>query len=219
MTSSRADWLAERAKGIGSSDVAALLGLSPYKSNTELWEEKVGIRKPTDISEVEYVRNGTMSEDPLRRLFAVDYPEYEVLHEENEMLINPEYDFIRCSPDSRLTEKVTGRKGFLEIKRCEISNAAAYQKWQDGKIPIYYYTQTLQYFLADPEIQFGYLRSYLVRHMGDGSIHREIRDYKIADSREEIESELEYLLPKEIEFWNCVTERRRPARIIEIPSI
>ena len=81
MTSSRADWLAERAKGIGSSDVAALLGLSPYKSNTELWEEKVGIRKPTDISEVEYVRNGTMSEDPLRRLFDVDYPEYEVISE------------------------------------------------------------------------------------------------------------------------------------------
>lgn len=214
MTVSRKAWLAERAKGIGSSDVAAVLGLSPYKSNTELWEEKVGIRKPKDISEVEYVKNGTMSEDPLRQLFAVDYPEYEVLHEENEMMIHPVYDFIRCSPDSRLIEKATGRKGFLEIKRCEISNSASYQKWQDGKIPEYYYTQTLQYFLANPEMEFGYLRAYLVRHMGNGDIHREIRDYKIADSRSEIEEELEYLLPKEIEFWDCVVKRKRPARII-----
>ena len=216
ITVTREEWLKQRNNGIGSSDVAAVLGLSPYKSNVDLWEEKVGIRTPADISEVEYVMNGTMSEDPLRKLFAIDYQEYEVLHQENEMLINPEYNFIRCSPDSILLEKETGRKGFLEIKRCEMANGAQYLKWKDGRIPDYYYTQTLQYFLADPEMQFGYLRAYLIRHLGDGSIAREIRDYKIADSRKEICSDLEYLLPKEIEFWQSVIERRRPARILSL---
>ena len=212
----REQWLKAREKGIGSSDVAAVLGLSPYKTNVELWEEKTGLRKPKDISDVEYVLNGTHSEDPLRKLFAIDYPELEVLHEGNELIIHPEYSFIRCSPDGRLIEKETGRKGFLEIKRCEIASGKAYLKWKDGAIPDYYYTQTLQYFLADPEMQFGYLRAYLIRHMADGSIFREIRDYKIADTREEVEGDLEYLLPKEIEFWQCVTERRRPALILPI---
>ena len=212
----REQWLQARTKGIGSSDVAAVLGLSPYKTNVELWEEKMGLRKPKDISDVEYVQNGTNSEDPLRKLFAVDYPDLEIRHVENGMMIHPKYDFIRCSPDGILVEKETGRLGFLEIKRCEIASGQAYLKWKDGAIPDYYYTQTLQYFLANPKIQFGYLRAYLIRHMADGSIFREIRDYKIADTREEVEEDLKYLLPKEIEFWECVKQRRRPALILPI---
>ena len=74
----REEWLEERKKGIGGSDVACILGMSPYKSNVELWEEKVGIREAEDISEKEYVKNGTDSEDPLRKLFAIDYKQYEV---------------------------------------------------------------------------------------------------------------------------------------------
>lgn len=46
----REEWLEERKKGIGGSDVACILGMSPYKSNVELWEEKVGIREAEDIS-------------------------------------------------------------------------------------------------------------------------------------------------------------------------
>lgn len=38
----REEWLAYRRKGIGSSDAAAAVGLSPYKSQLELWLEKTG---------------------------------------------------------------------------------------------------------------------------------------------------------------------------------
>ena len=36
----REQWLEERKKGIGGSDVACILGMSPYKTNVALWEEK-----------------------------------------------------------------------------------------------------------------------------------------------------------------------------------
>lgn len=39
---SRDDWLAVRKTGIGGSDAAAAVGLSPYKSQLELWLEKTG---------------------------------------------------------------------------------------------------------------------------------------------------------------------------------
>ena len=39
---SRDQWLAVRKGGIGSSDAAAAVGLSPYKSQLELWMEKTG---------------------------------------------------------------------------------------------------------------------------------------------------------------------------------
>ena len=38
----RDEWLEVRKRGIGSSDAAAAIGLSPYKSQLELWMEKTG---------------------------------------------------------------------------------------------------------------------------------------------------------------------------------
>lgn len=210
----RKQWLEERKKGIGGSDVACIFGMSPYKTNVELWEEKVGIKEPEDISQKDYVKNGTDSEESLRNLFAVDYQQYEVEHKEYESINNKEYPFIRVSPDGKLTEKNTGRKGFLEIKRCEIMNHRQYEKWKDNKIPQNYYLQTLQYFLAEPEFDFGYLRAYLIRHLADGTVIREVRDYVIANSRTEIQDDLDYLKPKEIEFWNYVETKTKPPLLL-----
>lgn len=38
-------WHSERNKRIGASDVPIILGLSPYKTATQLWEEKLGLRE------------------------------------------------------------------------------------------------------------------------------------------------------------------------------
>lgn len=35
------DWLVERTKGVGGSDVAAIVGLSPYRSAYDVWQSKV----------------------------------------------------------------------------------------------------------------------------------------------------------------------------------
>jgi len=210
----REKWVEERGRGIGSSDVAAVLGVSPFKSNVNLWDEKMGLKEPEDISDLDYVRSGTESEAPLRILFGVDYPQYEIDYKENRILINSKYNFIRCSPDSLLIEKETGRKGFLEIKRAEIRNSAQFDQWKNGRIPEHYYTQTLQYFLVDEEIEFGYLRVYLIRYLRDGVVVREIRDYLIANSRKEKQADLDYLFAKELEFWNCIQNGTRPAKIL-----
>ena len=36
------DWLGFRGRGIGASEVGYIMGLSPYKSNVELFYEKIG---------------------------------------------------------------------------------------------------------------------------------------------------------------------------------
>ena len=51
-------WFAARMKGIGASDAAAVMGLSPYKGQVELWGEKTGKIKPADLSENEAVQWG-----------------------------------------------------------------------------------------------------------------------------------------------------------------
>ena len=58
----RAEWLEARKDGLGASDAAALLGLSPWKTNVQLWEEKCGLVIPEDIGDKPYVRYGNDAE-------------------------------------------------------------------------------------------------------------------------------------------------------------
>lgn len=67
------EWLSFRASGIGGSDAAAAIGRSTFKSNIQLWEEKLGLRVIPDISENPRVKYGKQSEDYLTALFALDY--------------------------------------------------------------------------------------------------------------------------------------------------
>ena len=113
--SSHSDWLEARSNYIGGSDAAAVLGMNPYKTNIELWQEKTGQTTPEDISDKPYVQYGTQAEMHLRGLFRLDFPEYEVHYVENNLWLNDKYPFAHASLDGWLTEKETGRKGILEI--------------------------------------------------------------------------------------------------------
>lgn len=42
-------WLKARMYGIGGSDASAIVGMNPYKSNIDLFEEKTGRSIPRDI--------------------------------------------------------------------------------------------------------------------------------------------------------------------------
>jgi len=63
---SREEWLQGRKNHIGGSDAAACVGLNPYKDNVQLWEEKVGLVLPEDISDKDYVQYGTEAEHDKR---------------------------------------------------------------------------------------------------------------------------------------------------------
>ena len=42
MSNMRTEWLLERKKGIGGSDAAKILGLSPWGTALDVWADKVG---------------------------------------------------------------------------------------------------------------------------------------------------------------------------------
>ncbi len=44
----RTSWLNERRKGIGGSDIGAILGLSPYRTPVDVWMDKTGRAAPQD---------------------------------------------------------------------------------------------------------------------------------------------------------------------------
>ncbi|MDL5205078.1 lambda-exonuclease family protein [Streptomyces sp. ALI-76-A] len=66
-------WHAARANGIGGSEIAAVLGLSPYESRFSLWHRKKGLIGPVEESEEMYW--GKEHEPAICRRFARDHPE------------------------------------------------------------------------------------------------------------------------------------------------
>ena len=136
---SEAQWHAERAKGIGGSEAAAIVGLSPWCSNVELWQRKTGRKAAPDISDNAAVRYGHDAEPLIRKLFALDYADkYAVSYGGAfDMVRHPKHPFIFATLDGRLTEVKTGKKGILEIKTTSILRSMQQEKWwKDRKLSI-----------------------------------------------------------------------------------
>jgi len=72
LTQGTPEWLAWRQTGVSASDVAAILGRSPYKTKWHLWAEKSGLRAPDDLSNNPAVWRGKTYEDLLRRHLTVE---------------------------------------------------------------------------------------------------------------------------------------------------
>lgn len=205
------EWLKWRNKGIGGSDCSAIIGLNPYMTNVELWEDKSGIKKRTFAAE-EKARNGNKAaieqmkvldrghrvEPLIRELFSIDHPELDVTYKDNDHFIHPEYSFLRGTVDGRLSEIKTSAKGILEIKHVQIENRQQLEKWTIDKMPQNYFCQVIHY-LDCSGLDFAIVKARIRRNF-DGNIYIVEREYRINRS-EHLES-IEYLRNKCIEFWN-----------------
>lgn len=205
---SRESWLRARSGRIGGSDAACVIGLNPYKTNVRLWEEKTGLVQPEDISSKPCVRYGHDAEDHLRDLFALDFPEYQVLYEPDNLWLNDKYPFAHASLDGWLIDQ-EGCKGILEIKTSEIMGAAQSRKWKD-RIPDNYYCQVLHYLLVT-EWDFAVLKAQL-KYDIDGDLSLRTVHYHI--DRNEVREDIEMLRRAEERFWQQCQRKERPALIL-----
>lgn len=204
---SHEEWLASRKK-IGGSDAACILGLNPYKSNIELFDIKTGRAEQEDISDKPYVKYGTEAEEHLRKLFALDFPQYKVEYVENNMWTNDKYPFAHASLDGYITDQ-DGRKGVWECKTTEIINSLQKEKW-DNAIPDNYYIQVLHYLMVT-SFDFAILKAQLKYRHNDEML-LVTKHYHI--ERSEVEEDIQYLAEKEKEFWGYIERNERPPLIL-----
>lgn len=205
---SREEWLKNRNKGIGGSEISAVVGCNPYMDNVVLWEIKTGRKKSDDMSDKPYIQYGTQAEEYLRALFALDFPEYKVMYEENNSFTNDRYPFAQASLDGWLVDD-KGRMGILEIKTTEILRAGQREKWKD-RIPMNYYCQVC-FYMAVMEADFAVLKAQLKTDF-DGDVRLETRHYHI--ERSETQEDIDYLMQKGAEFWEYVKSDTRPPLIL-----
>ena len=109
-------WLEMRRQGIGGSDAAAILGLSPYKSPLLVYYEKVHGTVQEDSLAMEL---GRELEPFLRRKFACWLKEQEgcsvAVEEVPFLLQHPEHPFLLANLDGRIHHPEHGPCG-LELK-------------------------------------------------------------------------------------------------------
>lgn len=204
----RAEWLQARAGRIGGSDASAIIGMNPYKTNLDLWQEKTGRTVPEDISDKPYVLYGAKAEEHLRALFELDFPEYHVGYEENNMWLNDRMPWAHASLDGWLIDQ-EGRKGVLEFKTTNILQSMQKEKWNQ-RIPDNYYIQILHYLMVT-EFDFAVLVAQLKSDFG-GEIYKQTKHYKI--ERSEVQADIEFLENSEKEFWKQMQSGIRPPLVL-----
>ena len=140
---SEEDWLEYRRQGIGGSDAAAILGISPFATARDLYYDKLKIVSYED-EESNWVakRIGHLLEDLVAEIFhkKTGFPIYQI----HKMFRHPQYGFMLADIDYFITLP-NGETAILEIKTTGYN--AKNHWWQDGKevVPINYEVQGRHY--------------------------------------------------------------------------
>lgn len=120
----RAEWLKYRESGIGSSEVATIVGLNPYETPLQLWRRKVGLDAPKQENFA--MKAGHYLEDAVVQ-FWKDETGREVIKRSagDWLIVDRDRPFLRVSPDRTYwlpdTVHSTVNKGILECKTTQKS--------------------------------------------------------------------------------------------------
>lgn len=147
---SEEDWLNERRKGMGGSDVAVVMGLNKYKSELRLYKEKVeGLKE--DMSENIFIKKGKDLEDLIRLKYCVPYFKekgYHVLHPDV-ILTNSDKPIFRANLDGfAVPEIFTGsyeNNIVVEIKWVSEYGESNWNGDEYCGVPANYYAQVQEY--------------------------------------------------------------------------
>jgi putative phage-type endonuclease len=181
-------WRDERQYGIGSSDAPATVDLDPHRSRLERWAEKVGYVEPQE--ETRWMRMGKLVEPVIALLYEEETGRK--VRRRHQMLMHPEYPFIRASLD-----RVSGRR-VVEIKKAR--DARAWGRSGSDDVPPHILIQVQHQLLVT-----GYpMADVAVLIAGD-----ELRVYPIPADR----TIQDRLLVKELAFWDCVLTMTPPTDI------
>jgi len=167
-------WLKDRKEhpSIGASQSAAVLGVNPWKSKVDVWDDLVYGGDP--IEDNLAMRLGRDLEPILQKLFMEQTGL--TVKQDNKIRIHKDYDYLTCNLDGM----VIGEKVPVEYK-------TSAQPW-DGEIPDHYFVQ-LQHQMMITESPYIYYASLSLGYNKQLIIEKYERDDKfINDMKEELVS-------------------------------
>lgn len=111
MSNQHEQWLKARSKGIGGSEITAVMGLDPYATPYALWERKTG--RVGDFGDNKFTKAGNYLEDAVGQMFA-DASGLDVYKPAQEHWQHPDFPHLLGTPDRFVAMK--HGDAVLEIK-------------------------------------------------------------------------------------------------------
>ena len=190
MSAPREDWLRARTTGVGGSDVAAILGLSKWKTPLQVYQEKRGEIGPQPDNDA--MRWGRYLEPVVRQAYA-DATGHDV-RVLDELVRHPVHDFMIANLDG-FVAPVDGVKRIFEAKTARTAEgwgeAGSDQIPQPYLLQVQHYMAVTNFCVADVAVLIG------------GS------DFRIYEVPEDHELQ-QMLADAEAEFWQRVLRAEPP---------
>lgn len=179
------EWLKARRNSIGSSDIAVILGVSPWRTPLQLWEEKTATGEPeltTNWAQARGIELEPEARDQYEQITGRRYPPRSFTH--------PEAPNFTCSMDGFDDESYTG----VEIK---CPGKRDHEAAKAGGIPEKYIPQIeWQYFVSNAK-KIDYVSYYE-------------NEIVIVPAEPPSHERRMYLMFKAAEFWHYVTAKTPP---------
>lgn len=137
----REEWLGYRRQGLGGSDAAAILGISPFCTKRDLYYDKIGVQVMVNEEEENWVAKevGHRLEDLVAEIFSKKtglevFPVRKMFRHPLYPFMLADVDFFIKFPD-----------GTLGILECKTTNYNCQSKWANDTIPVNYEYQVRHY--------------------------------------------------------------------------
>ena len=183
---SEEDWLGYRRQGIGGSDVAAVMGVSPFATLRDLYNDKCGITDAIQAEDNWVAKEvGHRLEDLVCKIFAfkTGYKVFAV----RKLFRHPLYSFMQANVDFF----VELPDGSIAILECKTTNYNSKEKWNDGAVPVNYEWQCRHY-MAVMNLSCAYIACLYGNNENEFVYRRIERD-------EAMEADM---IEMEAHFWN-----------------
>lgn len=179
----RRAWLAARAHGpdgsipitIGGSDVAAVFGISPWKTPLDLWLEKAGKLIPDESENMWQKEMGHLLEPVVAQMYA-----FKTGHRvipDTYLYQHALYPWALANIDYGMEDKDTKEVGGLECKSTTYYNA---DEWMDDKVPMHYEYQC-RFYMGVRDLPFWDIACMWGNGEKDFQIRRIFRDFAIEE--------------------------------------
>lgn len=197
------EWLSWRRKGVGGSDVAAALGLSPYKTARELYFDKIGVEPVVEGPDKSITFEiGHLLEDVVAQIFAKKTG-FSVFRDQH-MFQHPLYPFLLADVD-RFIHLPDGSTALLE---CKTAHYDTQFMWANGAVPRHYELQ-VRHYMSVMNIDVAYIACLFSNSENDFVWQKIERDL---DEEENTILQLQ-------DFWNRYVINRMEPPLTEKPDM
>ena len=197
------EWLSWRKKGVGGSDVAAALGLSPYKTARVLFYDKIGVKlRVAEEDKSITFEIGHLLEDVVAQIFSKKTGF--TVYQDQTMYQHPLFPFMLADVD-RFIHLPNGDRGLLE---CKTAHYDTQFLWANDAVPRHYELQ-VKHYMSVMNINVAYIACLFSNSENDFVWRKIERDL---DEEESTIQQLQY-------FWEHYVLNRIEPPLTEKPDM